>query len=90
MFNNKIFIKYKLRVCKLKVFLKSLQSFFKKYKYCLLDLIVSGNEFHRTSATWVEARPPDVERLSQWEMTKETVGMSKENGQIQFSETEDR
>jgi len=29
-----------------------------------LDLIVSGNEFHRTGAAWMRVRPPNVEQLT--------------------------
>ena len=39
-------------------------SLFLKIEVLLLDLIVSGKEFHRTGAAWVKARPPNVEHLT--------------------------
>ena len=29
-----------------------------------MDLIVSGNEFHKTGAAWMKVQPPNVEQLT--------------------------
>lgn len=58
---------------------KRLQSFFffLKLAVLLIDVIVSCNGFHRTSASW--ALPTNVEQLARGTDTKETVRRSEEN-----------
>jgi len=53
-------------------------SLFLKIEGLLIDLIFSGNEFHRSDAAWVKARPPNVGQFTLG-TDRKTVRTSEEN-----------